>query len=118
MKALRYIFLIGSVGSLLTFSNCGGGGSTPEPVADQQFTKLSSKTWTISTASFKGVDRTAEYTTTPNGVTGDPVPMKLTITGTKGTASTYQYSVAGRPPLSPWPKSGNWEFGTDPNQNI
>ncbi len=115
MKALRFLFLLGAVGGLLTFSNCGGGGSTPEPVADQQFTKLSSKTWTISSVSLDGTDRTAEYQA---GVTGDAGPMKLTISGTKGNASTYAYAVAGRPALSPWPKSGTWQFGTDPTQNI
>jgi hypothetical protein len=115
MKALRYIFLLGSVGSLLTFSNCGGGGSTPEPVADQQFTKLSSKTWTVSSVTLDGTDRSAEYQA---GVSGDAGPMKLTISGTKGNASTYAYAVAGRPVLSPWPKSGSWAFGTDPTQNV
>lgn len=108
MKALRYIFLLGSVGSLLTFSNCGGGGSNPEPLADQQFTKLS-KTWKISSVKLGGVDRTAEYQA---GIPSDLGPMRLTISGTKGNAATYAYSVSGRPALSPWPKTGTWEFGS------
>lgn len=121
MKALRYIFLLGSVGSLLTFSNCGGGSTPPEPLADQQFTKLS-KTWTVTNVTLGGAPRTDEYLT---GVTNtDPGPMKLTISGTKGTSSTYAYSVSGRPALSPWPKGGGtnnlgkWTFGSDPTKTI
>ncbi len=121
MKALRYLFVLGSVGSLLFFSSCGGGGSTPEPVADQQFTKLS-KTWTIASASnsvvLDGNDRTPEYLAGTTTGTSDPGPMTLTISGTKGNASTYTYTLAGRPQLSPWKKNGSWQFGTDPTKSI
>jgi len=38
--------------------------------------------------------------------------FKLTLTGSSG-ASTFSYSTAGRPALSPWPSSGSWKFGTN-----
>lgn len=117
MKAFSPIFVFASVLSLLALVNCGGSSSTPEPLADQQFTKLynTGKSWKITSATLDGNDKTSDYTA---GVSGDAGPMTLTITGTKGTASSYAYSVSGRPQLSPWPKSGKWEFGTDPTTQI
>ncbi len=103
MKALKLGLLFISIGVLLTFSNCGGGGSTPEPLADQQFTKLS-KTWNIATVTLEGQDqKTLLY---PN--------FKLQITGTKGAAS-FGYKTTGNPAAgSPWKGTSTWAFGTDP----
>ena len=47
MKALKLLVLMVAVGALFTFSSCGGGGTTPEPITDQQLTKLS-KTWKLT----------------------------------------------------------------------
>jgi hypothetical protein len=114
MKASSPLLLFSSILCLFALVNCGGGGGNPEPVADQQFTKLQ-KTWVISSVDLGGTDRTAEYQA---GVSGDTGPMKLTIQGTKGTSSTYTYAITGRPALSPWPKSGKWEFATNPSTQI
>ncbi len=114
MKANSPIYLFGSIICLFALVNCGGSSSTPEPIADQQFTKLA-KTWKISSATLDGVDKTADYNA---GISTDVGPMKLTISGTKGTASSYAYALTGRPALSPWPKSGSWAFGTDPSTQI
>jgi hypothetical protein len=108
MKLLKVFILLIAVGSLITFSNCGGGGSTPEPLADQQFTKLAgsgTKTWKISSVTLDGAAN-SQY----NGFT-------LTISGTKG-ATIFNYSVANRPALSPWKASGKWSFGTNISTDI
>jgi hypothetical protein len=115
MKAYSPVYLFGSIICLFALVNCGGGGSTPEPVADQQFTKLQ-KAWIFSSATLDGSPSSIDFTT---GIpVTDPGPMKVTISGTKGTASTYAYAVVGRPAISPWPKSGKWEFGTNPSSQI
>jgi hypothetical protein len=108
MKALKFFLLIASVGALFTFSNCGGGGSTPEPVADQQLAKLS-KTWKLASVTLDGA-----AVTVPS-YTG----FQLTITGTKGqTSFGYATTFPSTRPLSPWKSSGTWEFGVDPLKNI
>jgi hypothetical protein len=105
MKALKSLLLIASVGVLFTFSNCGGGGSTPEPVSDQQFTKLA-KTWKITSVTD---GNSQNVTTSYSG-------FQLTLSGTKGQTS-FNYSTTGRPSLSPWPSGsaplGKWSFGAD-----
>lgn len=84
---------------LLTYMGCDGGGSTPEPIEDVQFTKLA-KTWKVSTVTFDGVSRTTDYT-----------GFQLVLGGTKGTPP-FSYTTTARPSLSPWPASGTWEFGS------
>ncbi len=102
MKALKSFLLIASVGVLFTFSNCGGGGSTPEPVADQQLAKLS-KTWKLNTVTLGTADKKASY---PSFV--------LTISGTKGQTS-FGYKTTGNPTVkSVWKGNGSWSFGADP----
>jgi hypothetical protein len=103
MKALKSLLLIASVGVLFTFSNCGGGGGTPEPVADQQLAKLTG-TWNATSVVYQ--PPSAPLTTYPN--------FKLVLSGTKGAAS-FNYTTSGNPAtLSPWKSSGTWAFGTDP----
>jgi hypothetical protein len=99
MKILRVLSLMLVSAVLLTYMGCDGGGSTPEPIEDVQFTKLA-KTWKISTVSFDGADRTADYT-----------GFQLVLGGTKGTPP-FSYTTTGRPALSPWKASGTWEFGS------
>jgi hypothetical protein len=101
MKALKFILLVASVGVLFTFSNCGGGGSTPEPVADQQLAKLSG-TWVATSVKYN----TGTLTTYS--------AFKLVLSGNKGAAS-FGYTTSGNPAAaSPWKGSGTWTFGTDP----
>ncbi len=111
MKALKLLVLIVAVGALFTFSSCGGGGTTPEPVTDQQLTKLS-KTWKLTAVTLTdgtGTNSMAAF----YKVTGTD-QFKLTITGTKG-ATTFAYTTTGNPPSgSVWKGSSDWKFGTDP----
>jgi len=99
MKILRAISFLAIVAVLSTYVGCKPKGSDPEPVANVQFTKLA-KTWKISTVSFDGTDRTADYT-----------GFQLILGGTKGTPP-FSYNTSGRPALSPWKASGIWEFGS------
>lgn len=99
MKALRAVLSIAVLGSIIAFSGCGPKGGNSEPLPDKQFGLLS-KTWKASTVSFGGTDKTSDWT----GFT-------LTISGTKGQASSYAYSCTGRPKPSVWKDSGSWTFG-------
>ena len=110
MKALKAISLIAVIGVLFTLSNCGGGGTTPEPVADVQLAKLS-KTWKLTAVTREGQDQSSLYATTGT-------PFQLIITGTKGAAS-FGYTTKGNPPsASVWKGSGSWVFGTQPETMI
>ncbi|NOS93798.1 MAG: hypothetical protein HOP30_17920 [Cyclobacteriaceae bacterium] len=106
MKALKLIVLMVALGALFTFSSCGGDGTTPEPVTDQQLTKLS-KAWKLTAVTLKGVDKATIYNTTGAN------QFKLTITGTKGT-TTFAYTTTGNPSTSVWKGNSDWKFGTDP----
>jgi len=107
MKALKLIVLMVVVGALFTLSSCGGGGTTPEPVADQQLTKLS-KAWKLTAVTLDGNSMATAYNTSGTS------QFKLTITGTKG-ASSFAYSTTGNPAAgSVWKSSGSWAFGSDP----
>jgi hypothetical protein len=104
MKALRALLSLAVLCSIIAFSGCGGGKGNPEPLADKQFGLLS-KVWklkdVIGNSVFLGsADSTKNWTN-----------FKLTVSGTKGSASSYAYSCSGRPPRSVWPPSGSWQFG-------
>ncbi len=104
MKALRTVLSIAVLGSVIAFSGCGGKGGNSEPISDKQFGLLS-KVWKLKDVTgnsvfFGAVDSTANWKN-----------FTLTISGTKGTASSYAYSCSGRPPRSVWPPSGSWQFG-------
>jgi hypothetical protein len=111
MKALKLFVLMAAVGALFTFSSCGGGGTTPEPVTDQQLTKLS-KTWKLTDVKLTDANGTNSMSSAYN-ITG-ATQFKLTITGTKG-ATTFAYTTTGNPSKgSVWKGSSDWKFGTDP----
>ncbi|MBN8650918.1 MAG: hypothetical protein J0L67_05805 [Cytophagales bacterium] len=104
MKILRVLSLLLVSAVLLTYMGCDGGGSTPEPIEDVQFTKLA-KTWKITSVSYTGTgpqDRTAEY---------KDLNFQLVLNGTKGSPP-FTYSTSGRPNISPWKANGTWEFGS------
>jgi hypothetical protein len=63
-------------------------------------------TWKVSTVTKDLVDQSTAWS-----------GFQLTLGGTKG-ATSFTYSCAGRPALSPWPASGVWSFGTDPVTQI
>lgn len=104
MKIAKALIAVVVLGGLFTLSNCGSSSPTPEPLANQQFTKLQ-KTWKLTGATLGSVSQFG---------TGQPYNgnFTLTISGTKGAAS-FDYSVAGRPALSVWKASGKWTFGAD-----
>lgn len=110
MKFIKTLVVLFALGSLITFSNCGGGGTTPEPVANQQFTKLQ-KTWKLTAVTLDNTSQFAPTGTYTNNFT-------LTVAGTKGDSKTFTYNIAGRPALSPWKANGSWDFGTDPATQI
>lgn len=74
----------------------------------EQLDKLSG-VWTVSQVRFGSgnTDRTSEY-----------IGMSLTFTGTFVNDGTYNYSVANRPSLSPWPASGTWKFDKNNPENL
>jgi hypothetical protein len=101
MKVLRILPLLLIAASMLTYTGCKDKNKDPEPVADVQFDKLN-HVWKINTATFDGSDKTADY-----------AGFQLTLSGTNGTPP-FTYSTSARPSLSPWPASGNWDFGSSP----
>lgn len=89
---------------IISVSGCkkkGGPGPTAEEV---QFGKLA-KSWT-ATEVLLGTQVMTDYSS-----------FVLTITGTFGN-DTYNYNASGRPDKSPWPASGTWVFGSDPETQI
>ena len=111
MKALRALLSLVVLGSIIAFSGCSSGKGNSEPLPDKQF-GLISKDWTIQSASGGSVllgatDSTSHWTN-----------FVLSITGTKGNASSYGFSCTGRPSRSVWPLNGTWVFGTDPTTQI
>jgi len=105
MKPFRISTTVFSFGVILIFSGCGGKGSPAESTPDKQLGLLS-QTWKVSSVTLDGVDQTSKWT-----------GFQLTISGTKG-ATTFNYTCASRPALSPWPASGTWTFGADPVTQI
>ena len=112
MKLLtRTLSLLAIVALTLFFANCGGdeNGKSKEEV---QLGKLKTN-WSIVSVELDGVDRIDDFT----GFT-------LEFDGTYDKNAVpgdypYDFTVSGnRPPISPWPASGFWEFGGDPETLI
>lgn len=101
MKLLKLTFFIALIGAFLGFSSCGSNNNPDPSIEEAQLKKLVG-TWVINKAQFAGsTDSRTEY-----------AGMTLTLTGTFDSApgATYEYSLSGRPTLSPWPASGTWRF--------
>jgi hypothetical protein len=90
---------------ILTISSCGSDPAPEESVKDQQLAKLTT-TWKVSKVELDGTVKTTDY---PN--------FQLIISGTPG-ADSFGFNANGRPGSSPWPSSGNFTFGTDPETII
>jgi hypothetical protein len=99
MKILRLLSFLVVAAVMSTYVGCKPDDPPAPPIADVQFDKLK-KTWKVSTVSFDGEDRTADYS-----------GFQLVLGGTKGTPP-FSYNTTARPSLSPWPASGTWEFGS------
>lgn len=92
------------VASTFFLSSCGGDDPKEPTVEEKQLTKLSS-TWKVSSATLDGTAQTGYQNFT------------LTLSGTAG-ATSFGYTTSGRPSNSPWPTSGNWIFGANPETQI
>jgi len=107
IKSLLALLIL--AGATLTFTHCGddGPGKTLE---QKQFDKLK-KTWTIVSATLDATNRTSDFT-----------GFSITLGGTFNSTNPkgpYTFSVSGtRPTPSPWPASGNWFFGGDPESQL
>ena len=110
MKSLRILMSVALLGILITYSNCGGSKNPEPPIQEVQLGKLS-KAWKLTSVTLDGANRNTEY-----GVGGGSA-FSLTISGSP-TATSYAYTTANRPSLSPWKGSGSWTFGTDPATQV
>jgi hypothetical protein len=93
---------------LLGYSGCKPGSNPPIPEDEAQLEKLSG-TWTVGgngDVTLEGVSKKGDY--------GN---FTLTLTGTPG-ATSFGYTVSGRPALSAWPSNGSWKFGTTVTTDI
>jgi hypothetical protein len=94
---------------LLTYSSCDNGGNGGPTVEEVQLEKLSG-TWTVTGTStnvtLDAVSKKTDYAT-----------FELTLTGTPG-ATSFGYTTANRPALSPWPSTGTWAFGASPESMV
>ena len=105
MKLTTKIFVLLALSTLLlTYSGCDNT-KTPTPSDEEVQLGLLAKTWKATSVKKDGVDQTGytNFNLILKGVVGDPA---------------FTYSTTGRPPLSPWPSSGNWTFDTDPLTSI
>ena len=85
--------------------------SDPDPSVQEVQLKKLVRTWTLNSVTLDGVNKKTsnEYNN-----------FKLSISGTFNSATPdaeYNYSVSGRPQLSPWPANGKWKFGTGAPQS-
>ncbi len=105
--ATRILSLLVLVAFTTLYIGCDSGGGDDESEQSVQFKKLAGA-WTVSTVT----DGTGTTRDDFDGVT-------LNLGGTFSENGSYPYSVGGiLPTPSPWPKSGNWKFGTDPSEDI
>ncbi len=100
MKSSKFLIVLTLLGVSASFWQCGGDSSNPPDPKDEQIKKLS-HTWKASAVTFNS---------TP--VTGYD-NFVLTISGTAGNTN-IPYTTAGLTGMqTPWPGSGNFQFGTD-----
>lgn len=90
------------------YSGCGSDAPAPDSTEKVQLSRLT-KTWTLVSAELDGTDRTSDFAN-----------LKLTVSGQYASdGGTYAYSFTGtRPKNSPWPASGTWKFGANPEMNL
>jgi hypothetical protein len=87
---------------VLGYSGCKPKGEDPRPEDEVQLEKLST-TWKVGSGgdvTLDGVSQKTQYS-----------GFQLILNGTPG-ASSFGYTTSGRPALSAWPSSGNWNFGS------
>lgn len=87
---------------LLGYAGCGNN-KPPAPDPSEVALEKLGAIWKVGSAgnvTLNGVSKKTDYAN-----------FTLTISGTPG-ATSFGYTTAGRPQLSPWPSSGQWVFGT------
>jgi len=102
MKRSNFLILLVLLGVSASFWQCGSDSAAPSDPKDDQIKKLS-KTWKASAVTFNS-----------SPVTGYD-NFQLTISGSAGQTQ-IPFTTSGRPAgtnNTPWPASGNFEFGTD-----
>src|SRR5690348_3665520 len=114
MKIFSRILSLLILSSLSVFYvGCGGSSGDSDPVEKVQLGKLSN-TWTISSVTLDGADRTSDFKT--------PGSFTLNIGGSFNSATPkgpYTYTCGGaRPNPSPWPAAGTWKFGADSKTDL
>lgn len=93
---------------LLGYSGCSKKKDPGPSVEEVQLGKLTT-TWKVGAnadVTLGGVSKKGEYS-----------DFQLVLTGTAGSTS-FNYSKSGGPALTPWPTSGTWKFGTDPEKDV
>jgi hypothetical protein len=105
---LKPILTVLALAVLLGYSGCGSKNNPGPSVEEVQLGKLTTvwKVGSTGDVTLGGVSKKADYS-----------DFTLTLTGSVG-AATYNYVKAGGPSLTPWPTSGTWKFGTDPEKDI
>lgn len=89
------------------YTSCKKDDNDKQTQEEIQLNKLKAG-WALATATDDSGDRT-----------GDFGGLVLTIAGTYVEGGIYEYSLTGtRPDPSPWPASGNWQFGTNKATDI
>jgi hypothetical protein len=108
--ALRLLSLLLLAGFAVLNVACDGGDDPGKSQEEQQFDKLK-KSWVLTSATLDGDDRTADFS---------GVVLSVASGNTFSQDGTYSYSFSGTMPAqrSPWPRSGQWEFGDDPLTQI
>ncbi len=109
MKYFWRASVFGILVGFLALQSCKKDDGPGQSIEDIQLGKLQ-KTWTTTSVTLDGTVQDA----TNNA---DYSNFTLTLSGTAG-ATSFGYSAAGRPALSPWPPSGNWSFGASPETQI
>jgi hypothetical protein len=105
MKITRILSSLVITAVVLFISSCGPESHPEPPIEEVQLAKLAN-TWKISEVKLDDVSKKADYAN-----------FQLTISGTAG-ASSFGYSTTGRPSTSPWPASGTWTFGANPETQV
>lgn len=95
---------------ILVLSGCKKKNADPD-IPEKTALAALSKTWNIVSAHLDNTDRTDDF-----------AGFSLSISGTFNSSEPsgpYNFSVSGsRPTPSPWPQSGSWSFGSNPQSNI
>ena len=106
-KILSVVILLSCV---MLYSACDNGGGDGKSETEQQFDKLKAFTWEFASATLDGDDRSADFPGLTMTIGGTFVPE----------TGVYNYSFGGTLPAerSPWPRTGQWIFGTNPLSEI